>query len=239
MTKILTVDDDRDILKVIKANIELHGFEVFTAPDCARAATIIAQTAPDLIVLDLMLPDCDGVGFCRELKEARPDLPIIILTARDRLSDKIVGLESGADDYMIKPFESLELLARIRACLRRYQPQREQVLACGELKVEMETRRATLAGTLLNLTPKEFDLLCIMLEAKGKVLSRETMRRRLWKDSRLYSWSRVIDVHIRNLRAKLEDDPTAPRYIQTVPGVGYRCCLKKQAPCLSSKLTES
>ncbi len=225
MTTILTVDDDHDILKVIRANLELHGFEVSTAPDCARAEEIIRHTPPELMVLDLMLPDCDGVDFCREIKNDYPELPIIILTARDRLSDKVVGLESGADDYMIKPFESLELLARIRACLRRYQPPaREQTLTCGELRVEIDTRRVSIADREISLTPKEFDLLCIMLEAGGKVLSRETIRRRLWADSRLYSWSRVIDVHVRHLRAKLSDDPATPRYIQTVPGVGYRCC---------------
>ncbi len=221
---ILAVDDDPDILRVLRANLELYGFTIQTAPDCREAAGIIEDTPPDLLILDLTLPSCDGVSFCRELKTTHPLLPVIMLTARDLLSDKVIGLESGADDYMVKPFETLELLARIRVCLRRTKPQEPILLSCGDLRLEVSERKATLGGSPLDLTPKEFDLLRLLLEAQGKVLSREAIRRGLWKDSKLYTWSRIIDVHIQHLRTKIESDTTSPRYIHTVPGIGYRCC---------------
>lgn len=222
-TTILAVDDDLDILAVLKANLEIHGFIVRVAADVGQAKKMFAPP-PDLLLLDLNLPDGDGITVCREIKKMFPALPVIMLTARDRVSDKVIGLDSGADDYVVKPFETLELLARIRACLRRTQPPATSSFSCGDLYLDPSQHSVTLDGRPLDLTPKEFDLLYLLMESHGKVLSRETIRRALWKDSNLYSWSRVIDVHIQHLRQKIEADPSTPVYIHTVPGVGYRCC---------------
>ena len=220
--RILAIDDDKDILRVLKANLELHDFQVDTAMDCRKAEDALSETLPDLILLDLMLPDRDGIEFCIELKGQYGNIPIIMLTARDRVSDKVIGLESGADDYMVKPFETLELIARIRACLRRYKGGNRDAVTCGEIKIDYDGRTVTVRGMPIELTPKEFDLLCLFIENRGKVLSRDIVRRSLWKSSRLYSWSRVIDVHIQHLRGKIEKNPSAPEYIHTIPGVGYK-----------------
>jgi DNA-binding response OmpR family regulator len=228
---ILVIDDDSDILVVLKANLKMYGFEVRTATDLKEAREQLydndrmPMTAPpDILLLDLNLPDGDGVMFCCEVKGKNPDLPVIMLTARDRVSDKVIGLDSGADDYMVKPFDTLELLARIRTCLRRAKPPEPKPLSCGDLFIDPAQRLATLRGAPLKLTPKEFELLCLLMESHGKILSREAIRRNLWKNSKIYSWSRVIDVHIQHLRQKIETDPAKPAYIHTIAGVGYRCC---------------
>ena len=223
---ILAVDDDLDILAVLKANLEIYGFTVLTAADAAQAENLLTPP-PDLLLLDLNLPDGDGIVICRKVKKQFPGLPVIMLTARDRVSDKVIGLDNGADDYVVKPFETLELLARIRACLRRTQPPEAATMSCGDLLLDPSEHIVTLNDHPLDLTPKEFNLLQLLMEYHGKVLSREAIRRALWKDSKLYSWSRVIDVHIQHLRQKIETDPAAPAYIHTVPGVGYRCCLSE------------
>ncbi|NOX24831.1 MAG: response regulator transcription factor [Deltaproteobacteria bacterium] len=220
---ILAVDDDGDILAVLKANLEMYGFAVRTAADIQQARELFSPP-PDVLLLDLNLPDGDGIVFCRQIKEEYHDLPVIMLTARDRISDKVIGLDSGADDYVVKPFDTLELLARIRVCLRRAKHPEPIPLVCGDLFVEPAQRLVTIKGVPLELTPKEFDLLCLLMESQGKILSREAIRRALWKDSKIYSWSRVIDVHIQHLRQKIEVEPSSPSYIHTVPGVGYRCC---------------
>jgi DNA-binding response OmpR family regulator len=220
---ILAVDDDRDILTVLKANLEMYDFVVHTAADLRQARELLSPP-PDILLLDLNLPDGDGIVFCREIKKERPELPVIMLTARDRVSDKVIGLDSGADDYVVKPFDTLELLARIRVCLRRVKAPEPTPLACGDLFVDPAQRLVTIRGVPLELTPKEFDLICLLMESQGKILSREAIRRALWQDSKIYSWSRVIDVHIQHLRQKIEAEPSSPCYIHTVPGVGYRCC---------------
>ncbi len=223
MPRILVIDDDQDILKVLKANFEVIGFEVVTASHCAEADNILKDFLPDLIVLDLMLPDCDGVEYCRILRERGLFIPIIMLTARDSVSDRVLGLESGADDYVVKPFETIELIARIKACLRRGAIECAECIEAGDIYVNMAKREARVKGKKVSLTPKEFELLCLFIKNRDKVLSREFIRKALWKDTRkLYSWSRVIDVHVQHLRKKIEDDPSAPQYILTVPGVGYR-----------------
>lgn len=220
--RILLIDDDPDIRKVLKANLELHGFAVTTAGSWGEGRETLAQSAPDLLLLDIMLPDADGVRICREVRRDIPLLPIILLTARDSTSDKVMGLESGADDYVVKPFETLELIARIRACLRRSRPAAAGTVTVKELTVDFQKRVVSLAGRPVSLTPKEYDLLCFLISNRGSVLSRDDIRRHLWKESSLYSWSRVIDVHIQHLRQKMEKDPSSPEYILTVPGVGYR-----------------
>jgi DNA-binding response OmpR family regulator len=223
MNRILAVDDDRDILKVLKANLELQSYEVDTADNWEKAQGAIAKRHPDLILLDITLPDGDGIEICREIKKNLPEMPIIMLTAKDKVSDKVLGLESGADDYVVKPFETLELLARIKACLRRAGPPViKEKITIKNIKVDFKKRMVTVSGREIDLTPKEYELLCFFIKRRGEALSRETIRKSIWKDSNIYSWSRVIDVHIQHLRQKIEKDPSKPRFIFTVPGAGYR-----------------
>jgi DNA-binding response OmpR family regulator len=170
-----------------------------------------------------MLPDGDGIEICRSLRKDFPRLPIIMLTAKDKISDKVIGLESGADDYMVKPFETLELLARIKACLRRVSPpELDNIAVIDRIKIDFKKRLVTISGKKVELTPKEYELLCFFIANRGEALSRETIRKNLWKGSHIYSWSRVIDVHVQHLRGKIEKDPSNPKYIITVPGSGYR-----------------
>jgi DNA-binding response OmpR family regulator len=220
---ILVIDDDPDILKVLKANLELHHYQVVTAGSCSDGRKAVSDSRPDLIILDLMLPDGDGMEICQELRGKYPALPIIMLTARDNLSDKVIGLESGADDYMVKPFETLELIARINTCLRRIKTMDvEDKITIGKLFIDYKKRIVKVRGEEIVLTPKEYELLCFLVTGRGGVISRQAIRKYLWRESKLYSWSRVIDVHIQHLRQKIEDDPADPDYIKTVSGIGYR-----------------
>jgi DNA-binding response OmpR family regulator len=219
---ILVIDDDKDISRVLKANLELHKFVVVTANSWAEGRQALTEHMPDLLLLDLMLPDGDGVEICRELRKQYPAMPIIMLTAKDKISDKVIGLESGADDYVVKPFETLELIARIKVCLRRAKPAAEEHIAIGDLDIDYKKRIVRLKNREITLTPKEYDLLCFLVNNRGSVISREDIKKHLWKESRIYSWSRVIDVHIQHLRQKIEDNPSEPEYILTVSGIGYR-----------------
>jgi DNA-binding response OmpR family regulator len=221
--KILAVDDDKDILKVIKANLELHGYDVHAAENWEDAQKILSARLPDLILLDVMLPDGDGMEICRDLRKDYPEISVIMLTAKDKVSDKVFGLESGADDYVVKPFETLELVARIKACLRRVStPPAKEKIIIGNLDVDFKKHVIKVSGTQVYLTPKEYDLLSFFIGHLGEVVSRDTIRKNVWKGSHIYSWSRVIDVHIQHLRHKIEKDPSNPEYIITVPGAGYR-----------------
>jgi two-component system, OmpR family, alkaline phosphatase synthesis response regulator PhoP len=219
--KLLVVDDDPDILRVLKANLELYGFDPLLAGSWSEAQELLNTCLPELIILDLGLPDGDGMEICRQLKDVYPKVPIIMLTARDRVSDKVMGLESGADDYIVKPFETLELMARIKACLRRSGPL-EKKIVIGELTVDLRAGSVFVKNSPVTLTPREYELLCLLLKHRGEVVSRDFIRKAIWKSSRLYSWSRVIDVHIQHLRQKIEKDPSNPRYLLTVPGMGYK-----------------
>jgi len=220
---LMVVDDDADIRTVLKANLGLHGYTIITAANLAEARDLVKTTPLALMILDLTLPDGDGLDFCEEFKATHPQIPVIMLTARDKLQDKIIGLETGADDYVVKPFETCELLARIRARLRQTQPaENVRTICAGDLLVDIGNHQVSLRGETVALTPKQFQLLTFLVEHRGKLVTREEIRRTLWKDSPIYSWSRVIDVHIQHLRQKLEDDSTAPRYILTVLGQGYR-----------------
>ena len=221
---LLAIDDDKDILKVLKANLELHGFKLQTATSLAEARKLLEAGCPDLVILDLMLPDGDGLEFCCSLKSLYPQLPVIMLTARDKVSDKVVGLELGADDYVVKPFETSELLARIKARLRSAlaPAQANQTLKAGNLEIDLRNQTVTVAGAEIYLTAKEFQLLSCLVENCNNLVTRDDIRKRLWRDSKIYSWSRVIDVHIQHLRQKIEEIPGKPRFIITVPGRGYR-----------------
>jgi DNA-binding response OmpR family regulator len=219
--QLLVVDDDPDILRVLKANLELYGFAPIMAGSWTMAQELLNTVLPELIILDLTLPDGDGMEICRQLKDLYPKIPIIMLTAKDRVSDKVMGLESGADDYIVKPFETLELIARIKACLRRNEP-REKKIAIGDLIVDLMAGNVFVRNSPVTLTRKEYDMLCLLLKHRGEVVSRDLIRKTIWKSSKLYSWSRVIDVHIQHLRQKIETDPSNPAYLITVPGKGYK-----------------
>lgn len=219
---LLAIDDDADILMVIKANLELHGFTLLTADSLAAARAILPFRTPSLVLLDLMLPDGDGMEFCAWLKERYPHLPVIMLTARDKVADRVAGLEQGADDYLVKPFATAELLARIRARLRPAITATPAVLTIGDLHIDLKNQVVTMRGQAVSLTPKQFELLALLATSQGNLVSREQIRRQLWQEKKLYSWSRVIDVHIQHLRRKIEPNPAEPRHIITVTGRGYR-----------------
>ncbi len=220
-SQLLVVDDDPDILQVLKANLELYGYETVLAADWAAAKKVLEMSLPDLVILDVTLPDGNGMDLCREFKRDYPKIPVIMLTAKDRVSDKVMGLESGADDYIVKPFETLELLARIKACLRRSHPA-EGPLTIGELSIDGKTQTVRMRGRVVELTRKEYELLRLFATNRGEPLSREFIRKTIWKGAKIYSWSRVIDVHIQHLRQKIEREPLDPKFIITVPGVGYK-----------------
>ncbi|HMK56257.1 MAG TPA: response regulator transcription factor [Dissulfurispiraceae bacterium] len=220
--KLLLIDDDPDILRVLKANLELHGFEVSTAETWEIGRSILESSGIDLLLLDIMLPDGNGIDICRTIRTGRRSLPIILLTAKDKVSDKIIGLDVGADDYVVKPFETLELIARIKALLRRSKPAAEEVTCIQNLSIDYRRRLVRIRDREISLTPKEYELLCFLVARRGEVVRREDIKKLLWKEHKIYSWSRVIDVHIQHLRQKIETDPSQPFFISTIPGVGYR-----------------
>ncbi len=219
--KILIVEDDQDILTILKEQLKLDGYEVEGATTGKNALKLFETFAPDLILLDLMLPDIDGIIVCQQIRK-KSNVPIIMLTARDALQDRIRGLEVGADDYVIKPFEYLELEARIKACLRRSSMGEDKKISYGAIKIDHAKRQVFLNDKPIKLTKKEYDLLDLMASNQGKVLSRDFLCGQLWPNKEVYSWSRALDVHIRRLRKKIEPDPENPRFILTHPGVGYR-----------------
>ncbi len=222
--KILLVEDDEDILKVVTDQLRLDGFEVKGVTNGKEAIDTFGSFCPDLVVLDLNLPDVDGLIVCQHLRKIS-SVPIIILSARDSLPDKIRGLEVGADDYVTKPFEYLELLARIKACLRRrqlFEGDSSDKLELGDLKIFLKGRQVLVKDKPVKLTKKEFDLLQLLVMNRDRVLSREYLSSHLWDNKEVYPWSRALDVHIRRLRKKIEPDPANPVYIITHPGLGYK-----------------
>jgi DNA-binding response OmpR family regulator len=222
-SKILVVDDEAKIVKLVRSYLEQSGFTVVDAGDGQTALIQARREKPDLVVLDLGLPGIDGLEVARVLRR-EGNMPIIMLTARIEDTDKIVGLELGADDYMTKPFNPRELVARVRAVLRRAGGQAEpasQRLSAGPLALDLAGHSATLDGRTLDLTPTEFELLSVFLQNPGRVFSRLDLLDRVQGDA-YEGYERTIDAHIKNLRAKLGDDPRRPRFIQTVFGVGYK-----------------
>jgi len=220
--RILVVDDDKDIVKTIKGNLELDGYEVLTASDGHSCLQIAREQRPDLIILDLNLPDIDGIKACQIMRREY-DFPIIMLTARDGVSDKVLGLECGADDYIVKPFNSLELSARIKSILKRV----ERSLVNDEqefkdLSINFKSKTITLRNETVKLTKTEFELLSLFVSYPGEVLSREFIQQQIWRDSQLYQTSRAVDVHVQRLRKKIETEVDRPEYIVTVAGVGYK-----------------
>ena len=219
--KILLVDDEPTLLETLALNLRTSGYEVVTASDGAAALEMAHAESPDLIVLDLMMPELDGLTVCRSLRQAS-ETPILVLTARTGELDKIIGLESGADDYMTKPFSLGELQARLRALLRRAGPRRlGDEIRSGDLVLNLVSRRAYLADKELVLSPKEFSLLAELMRHQGAVLSRDLLLTRVWGYD-FFGDSRTVDVHVRWLREKIEENPSQPGRITTVRGIGYR-----------------
>ena len=225
--KLLIVDDEASIVKGLRFTLLQDGYEVDTAYDGQEALDKAAENTYDLIVLDVMLPVVDGLHVCQTIRETS-SVPIIMLTAKGEDMDKILGLEYGADDYVTKPFNILELKARIKSILRRTNTPREETAAAagaestqiGELEVSAENRSVYIRGKEINLTAKEFDLLYLFISNPGKVYSRENLLEMIWKYDYLGDL-RTVDVHIRRLREKVEEDPSHPKYIHTKWGVGY------------------
>lgn len=219
---ILVVDDDRRLCDLIKAYLEQEGLRVLTAGDGQEALSVARQEQPDLVILDLMMPVMDGYAFMRAQAKER-EIPVILLTAKVDEGDKVLGLELGADDYVTKPFSLRELLARVRAVLRRSSgiPQESNTLRASDIVLDKDRRLVSVGGSAVDLTPFEFELLAALMAAPGRVFSRLALLDRL-QGSAYEGYERTIDFHVRNLRTKIEQDPSHPRYVQTVFGVGYR-----------------
>ncbi len=219
---ILVVDDEPKIMKLAQDYLNQAGFRVVSAEDGTTAIASARHERPDLVVLDLNLPDRDGIDVCRVLRR-ESDVPIIMLTARDAETDRLIGLELGADDYITKPFSPRELVARIRAVLRRVQGDVRQagIIRVKDMEIDLNGHTVTRRGETLHLTPSEFTLLTVLAQHRGQVFSREQLLERLYGVS-YNGLDRSIDAHIKNLRQKLEDDPTDPRYVVTIYGIGYK-----------------
>ena len=216
---ILIVDDERLIVKGIKSVLEQQGYMVYDAYTASEAISLLARERIDFIILDLMLPDMDGMMLCKKIRESR-DTPILMLTAKDGDYDKILGFELGADDYMTKPFNVLELIARIKAIARRSESKTSNpALYYGDLVINYEERKAYKNNKEIKLTAKEFEVLYLLANNPGKVFTREEIFNHIWEEEPVDV--RTIDVHIRNLREKIESDTKRPKYLMTKWGVGY------------------
>jgi two-component system alkaline phosphatase synthesis response regulator PhoP/OmpR family response regulator RpaB len=220
--RILVVDDDKDIVQTIKGNLELDGYEVLTALDGRTCLQLAREYRPDLVILDLNLPDIDGIKACQIMRREF-EFPIMMLTARDGLADKVLGLECGADDYIVKPFNYLELSARIKSIFKRV----ERSLVNDQydfknLTIDFKARSVKVHGESVKLTKTEFELLALFVSYPGEVLSRDFVQQQIWRDSQLYQSSRAVDVHVQRLRKKIEAEVDKPEYIHTVAGVGYK-----------------
>lgn len=244
MAKILVVDDEANIADTLKYNLVREGYEVTIAGDGRQALEVFRREKPDLVILDLMLPGMNGLDVCRSLRQVST-VPILMLTAKEEEVDKILGLELGADDYMTKPFNLRELIARVRAMLRRMEMLQgalanqqaesngngrgeakaesngQHMISVGELQINTNQHTVLMGDRSVMLKPKEFDLLAFLARHRGQVLTREMLLERVW-DYDYSGGTRTVDVHIRWLREKIETDPSRPRYIHTVFGVGYK-----------------
>ena len=223
MTKtILVVDDEKRLVSLVESYLTQEGYRVVTAHDGREALTVARREHPDLIILDLMMPELDGYGFMRAHR-AEANTPIILLTARVDDEEKVIGLEIGADDYVTKPFRPRELVARVRAVLRRAggtEPA-AKVMEAADIRLDRETRQVKVRERFVDLTPSEFDLLAALMSAPGRVFSRLDLLD-IIQGVRYEGYERTIDTHIKNLRAKIETDARDPHYIETVYGIGYR-----------------
>ncbi|MEH7439808.1 response regulator transcription factor [Neobacillus drentensis] len=229
--KVLVVDDEQSIVTLLQYNLEQAGFEVLTAMDGQEGKELAETETPDIIVLDLMLPKLDGMEVCKQLRQKNIMIPILMLTAKDDELDKIIGLELGADDYMVKPFSPREVIARVKAILRRTQIQNEvpeeaeknndELIEIGKLKIYPEKYEAYFQEELLELTLKEFELLLYLAQNKGRVLTRDQLLSAVW-NYEFAGDTRIVDVHISHLREKIEEETKRPVYIKTLRGLGYK-----------------
>lgn len=228
--KVLVVDDEQSIVTLLQYNLEQAGFEVITAMDGETGRNLAEQESPDIMVLDLMLPKLDGMEVCKQLRQKKVFIPILMLTAKDEEFDKVLGLELGADDYMVKPFSPREVIARVKAILRRTYTTPEHIqekeisdeeMQIGELRLAPEKFEASFKGEQLELTLKEFELLLYLAQNLGRVLTRDQLLSAVWN----YDFAgdtRIVDVHISHLREKIEIDSKRPAYIKTIRGLGYK-----------------
>lgn len=224
MEKILIIEDDEDIRKILKIYLEGESYEVWEAENGAEAMKQLAKN-PDLVILDLMLPDIDGLSICKNIRQ-KYRYPVIMVTAKDADRDKILGLSYGADDYITKPFNPLEVVARVKAQLRRYKEYSEntvdnEIIYYKGLILNKKSKKISINGSEIKLTPTEFKILEVLLERKGEVLSGEELFYLIWDDEYYSKSTNTITVHIRNLREKMGDSFEKPEYIKTVWGVGY------------------
>ena len=224
---ILVVEDEENLLAAIKYNLDNEGYLSITANNGTEAIGLVSSETPVLVILDVMLPELDGLEVCRIIRKDN-DVPIIFLTAKDQEMDRVVGLELGADDYVVKPFSMRELLARVKAMLRRQRVKDsftkvhlEEVLVSGSLSLNTASRILTRDGEILDIKPRAFDLLLLLMQNKGRAFSREQILERLWGTD-FYGDTRTVDVHIRWIREKIEDDPSDPTKLKTVRSIGYR-----------------
>ncbi|GAB6157491.1 response regulator [Desulfotomaculum varum] len=228
MAKILVVDDETNILELIKFNLEKDGHQVLTSTSGEEGLRLVRSELPDLVILDVMLPEPDGLEICKRLRHdpATALVPILMVSARGETLDRVVGLEMGADDYIAKPFSPRELVARVKATLRRAKHDQPalssgQKLRCGPIELDTEKFQVAVAGQLVNFTPKEFKLLKILMSHPGKVFTREQLLDRVWGFDFNVD-TRTVDVHIRYVRQKIEPNPANPVYIRTIRGIGYK-----------------
>jgi DNA-binding response OmpR family regulator len=220
---LLLVDDEPRIRRVLRLALEDEGYQVAEAANGYDALAVLRREPPDVVLLDLMLPDRDGFAVCREIRRSS-DVPVIMVTARTDSHDVVAGLEAGADDYVTKPLVAKELSARIRALLRRVEPASARyadLIEVGDLRIDVGAAEVSRAGTVLPLTRTEFKLLAELAGAEGKVLSREQLLSKVWGYG-YFGDSRIVDVHIRRLRLKIEHDPASPKHLVTARGLGYR-----------------
>jgi DNA-binding response OmpR family regulator len=230
VSRILVVEDNEDLAFGLRKVLEFEGYDVDVANEGEAGLASARENTPDLLILDIMLPEKSGFDVLRELRTSGQRFPVLILTARSQESDVVLGFDFGADDYVTKPFSTAELLARVRALLRRVQTGSGvegeggtgAVMTFGEVDVSPSTRTVTRGGEPVDLTPKEFDLLVALLERRGAVISRQELLKEVWGYGNADINTRTVDVHLSELRRKLEEDPANPRYILTVRKAGYR-----------------
>ena len=223
MAKILIVEDEPNMVAGLRDNFEFEGYQVITAPDGAAGLERALSEAPDLVILDVMMPRLSGLDVCKQLKSKRPSIPIIMLTARGQEIDKVVGLELGADDYVTKPFSIRELLARVKAVLRRARtlPKEHEHVSFGDIEVNLRSCQVSRAGKPLDFSSKEFELLKYFLCHQGATLSRDRLLEQVWGYDR-FPTTRTVDAHVVHLRQKIDPKPDEPRFILTVHGTGYK-----------------
>ena len=227
--RILVVDDELQIVKVLRAYLERGGFQVATAADGNAALAVFRQARPDFVILDLNLPGLDGLEVCRALRR-ESNVPILMLTARVEEADRLIGLELGADDYVVKPFSPREVVARVHAIFRRAaaEPAKPEIIQAGQLTIDLGGHAVSRADQLIDLTPTEFEILVTLANQPKRVLSRMQIMEQALGES-FEGYERTIDAHIKNLRNKLEPDPKKPSYIHTVFGVGYKFEVRENA----------